>query len=115
MTSVNKGGTPTGVLFLGTAIAVGLVLSGSFETLIAIASFLFVAVYLSSFAAVFVLRGREPELPRPFKMWGYPWTSLAVLFASHAFQVASVVTALHSSLDRTQLPHFLFRGREEWG
>ena len=98
ITSVNKGGTPTGALFLGTAIAVALVLSGSFETLIAMASFLFVAVYLSGFAALFVLRVREPELPRPFKMWGYPWTNLAVLLASAAFLVGSVVADLKDAL-----------------
>ena len=96
--SVNKGGTPTVALLIGTAMAVTLVLSGSFETLIAIASFLFVAVYLSGFAALFVLRVREPELPRPFKMWGYPWTNLAVLLASAAFLVASVVADLKDAL-----------------
>ncbi len=91
LTSVNKGGTPTMALFLETGVAIALVLSGSFETLIAIASFLFVAVYLSGFAAMFVLRLRQPALPRPFKMWGYPWTNLIVFLGSAAFLVASVV------------------------
>jgi len=97
-TSVNRGGTPTAALFLGTAVAVGLVLSGSFETLIAMASFLFVAVYISGFAALFVLRVREPQLPRPFKMWGYPWTNSAVLVASAAFLVATIVADLKDAL-----------------
>ena len=96
--SVNKGGTPSAALFLGTIIPVVLVLSGSFETLIAITSFLFVAVYLSGFAALFVLRVREPDLPRPFKMWGYPWTNLAVLLASAAFLVGSVVADLKDAV-----------------
>lgn len=91
MTSINKGGTPAAPLLLCTAMALALVLSGSFETLIAIASFLFVAVYLSGFAALFVLRSREPELPRPFKMWGYPWTNLGVFLASATFLVLSVI------------------------
>lgn len=91
MTSINKGGTPTAPLLLCTATAVALVFSGSFETLIAIASFLFVAVYLSGFTALFVLRSREPELPRPFKMWGYPWTNLGVFLASAIFLVMTVV------------------------
>jgi APA family basic amino acid/polyamine antiporter len=66
-------------------------LSGSFETLIAVASFLYVAVYLSGFSALFALRMREPERSRPFKMWGYPWTNLGVLVASAIFLVLSVV------------------------
>jgi basic amino acid/polyamine antiporter, APA family len=91
VTTVNAGGTPSTALFLGAAVAIALALSGSFETLIAIASFLFVAVYLSGFCSLFVLRVREPNLPRPFKLWGYPWTNLGVLLASAAFLIASVL------------------------
>jgi APA family basic amino acid/polyamine antiporter len=97
-TTVNAGGTPSTALFLGAVAAMALALSGSFETLIAIASFLFVAVYLSGFCALFVLRVREPNLPRPFKLWGYPWTNLAVLLASAAFLVASVLGDLKNAL-----------------
>jgi APA family basic amino acid/polyamine antiporter len=97
-TSVNRGGTPGAALLVGTVAAIGLVLSGSFERLIAIASFLFVAVYLSGFAALFVLRAREPKLARPFRMWGYPWSNLAVLLASAAFLVATVVADLKDAL-----------------
>jgi APA family basic amino acid/polyamine antiporter len=91
MTLINKGGTPAAPLLLCTTTAVALVLSGSFETLIAVASFLYVAVYLSGFSALFALRMREPERSRPFKMWGYPWTNLGVLVASAIFLVLSVV------------------------
>jgi APA family basic amino acid/polyamine antiporter len=91
MTSINKGGTPTAPLLFSTATAAALILSGSFETLIAVASFLFVAVYLSGFTALFVLRSREPELPRPFKMWGYPWTNVGVFLASVTFLALTVV------------------------
>jgi basic amino acid/polyamine antiporter, APA family len=97
-TTVNKGGTPSMALLIGTTIAVALVLRGSFGTLVAIASFLCVTVYLSGFVALFVLRVREPELARPFKMWGYPWTNLAVLVASAAFLIASVVADLKDAL-----------------
>jgi basic amino acid/polyamine antiporter, APA family len=91
MTFINKGGTPTAPLLLCTATTVALVLIGSFERLIAVASFLYVAVYLSGFSALFALRMREPGLSRPFKMWGYPWTNLGVLVASAVFLLMSVV------------------------
>ena len=96
--SVNQGGTPTTALFLGALGAIALVLSGSFEKLSAIASFLFVTVYLSGFCALFVLRVREPNLPRPFKLWGYPWTNLGVLLVSAIFLVASIVADLKHAL-----------------
>lgn len=95
--SVNRGGTPTTALLLGTLAAIALVLSGSFEKVVAMASFLFVVVYLSGFCALFMLRVREPNLPRPFKLWGYPWTNWGVLLASAAFLVASIVGDLKNA------------------
>jgi APA family basic amino acid/polyamine antiporter len=96
--SVNAGGTPTLALFLGVLAAVALILSGSFETLVAISSFLFVALYLSGFCALFRLRKREPHLPRPFKLWGYPWTNLGIVIASVAFLIATIVGDLKDAL-----------------
>lgn len=98
MASVNSGGTPSVALLLGALAVICLVLSGSFDTLIAIASFLFVAVYISGFAALFRLRTREPELTRPFKAWGYPWSTLGVLLASAGFLIASVISDIKHSL-----------------
>lgn len=98
MASVNSGGTPSVSLLIGALAAIALILTGSFDTLIAIASFLFVAVYISGFVALFKLRAREPELTRPFKVWGYPWMTLGVLLASVGFLIASVISDLKHSL-----------------
>jgi APA family basic amino acid/polyamine antiporter len=98
VTSVNKGGTPTNALLLEAVAGTALILSGNFDKLVAIASFLFVAVYLSGFCALFVLRAREPNLPRPFKLWGYPWTNGLVLLASAAFLIASIAGDLKDAL-----------------
>lgn len=98
LTSVNARGTPTPALLMGTLLATVLALSGSFETLIAICSILFAAVYLSGFVSLFLLRRREPNLPRPFRIWGYPWSNLAVLLVSAAFLVAAVVADLKDAL-----------------
>lgn len=39
--------------------------------------------YLVAIASVFVLRARRPDLPRPYRTWGYPWTpALYVIAAS---------------------------------
>lgn len=98
MTSINSGGTPARALLAGALVVIGLVLSGSFDALIAIASFLFVTIYISGFVALLRLRVRRPELARPFKMWGYPWTLWGVLLVSAAFLVASVIGDLTHSL-----------------
>jgi len=96
--SVNSGGTPSAALLLIALASIALILSGGYEKLIALASFLFVALYLTGFCALFALRIREPDLPRPFKAWGYPWTTLGVLLASVAFLVATIVGALKDAL-----------------
>jgi APA family basic amino acid/polyamine antiporter len=98
MASVNSGGTPSVALLMSALVVIGLVLSGSFETLIAIASFLFVTVYISGFLALFKLRRRQPELTRPFKVWGYPWTTLGVLLASLGFLIAFVISDIKHCL-----------------
>ena len=66
--------------------------------MIAIGSVLFVAVYLSGFASLMILRRSEPDLPRPYKAWWYPWSTLLVLLASAAFLLGSVIGDLKHSL-----------------
>jgi len=89
--SVNSGGTPSAALLVVSLASIVLILSGGYERLIAVASFLVVVLYLSGFCALFALRVREPDLSRPFKAWGYPWINLGVLLASAAFLVATIV------------------------
>ncbi len=98
VTSVNQGGTPTVALLLCWFAGILLVLTGTFESLVAIASILFVAIYLPVFASLLVLRRKEPDLPRPYKAWFYPWTTLCVLLASAAFLIGSVIGDLRHSL-----------------
>jgi basic amino acid/polyamine antiporter, APA family len=75
MASVNSGGTPSVALLIGALAIIALVLSGSFETLIAISSFLFVSVYISGFAALFRLRVGQSKLTRPLKCGAIPGRS----------------------------------------
>ena len=57
----------------------------TFSTVITVLAFFFVANYTLSFASVFVLRRREPEKARPYKAWGYPWSTAIALAGSVAF------------------------------
>src|SRR6202171_3484798 len=56
-----------------------LVLSGTFETLADYAVFALWAFYGLMVAGVIVLRRKRPDLPRPYRMWGYPITPLLFL------------------------------------
>lgn len=95
---VDRKGTPTFGLWASTAVAVLTIATGTVETVIALAAFFFVANYTLSFISVFVLRRREPETPRPYRAWGYPWTTGIVLLGSIAFLVGAVVTDTRNAL-----------------
>jgi APA family basic amino acid/polyamine antiporter len=96
-TRVNAGGTPTLSLLLSTIAGVLFVL-GSFEIVIVMLSFFFVANYTLTYTSLFVLRKKEPQMERPYRAWGYPWTTAIALFASVLFLVASIVPDLKDAL-----------------
>ena len=87
---VSESGTPRMALLLTATVAALLVVTGSFEQFVALYSVLFLFLYISAFLAVFVLRYREPSLPRPFKAPGFPFTTGIVLLGSLAFLAAAV-------------------------
>jgi len=95
---VNKGGTPTITLLFSTIAATLFILSGTFNTVLAALAFFFVANYSMGYISVIVLRRRKPELPRPYRAWGYPWTTLIVLLGSIAFLIGAVITDKQNSL-----------------
>ena len=80
--TVNKGGTP-GFALLTTAItAIVLGTIGSFELLLAISQFLAVTIVILLVLSFFVLRRREPDAPRPFKAWGYPYAPAVMVICA---------------------------------
>ena len=96
---VNEGGTPTMALLASAIVAVIFVLFGrTFERVITVLAFFFVANYTLSFLSVFVLRKREPEKPRPYRAWGYPWTTALALVGSIAFLIGAIASDRANSL-----------------
>ncbi len=81
----------TRALLLSTIVGVLFVL-GSFERVIAMLSFFFVANYTLSYSSLFVLRKKEPNMPRPYRAWGYPWTTGIALAGSVLFLIGSIAT-----------------------
>jgi amino acid transporter len=79
--------TPSGALiFLGTVAAL-LALTGSFEELYSLFVFAVWIFFALTAIAVLRLRRTEPELLRPYRAWGYPWTPLVFLVAGVALTV----------------------------
>ena len=89
--AVSPGGTPRTALALTSAAVIVLILTGSFEQIIALSAVLFLTYYSSAFLAVFVLRYRAPDLPRPYRALGYPFSTAVVLAGSIAFLIVAVI------------------------
>jgi APA family basic amino acid/polyamine antiporter len=88
---VTAAGTPLVATLVTAAVAVVLIATGTFQKLVAIASFFLVFNYSVCCLALVVLRQREPQRPRPFRAWGYPWSAAIVLAGAAAFLVAAVI------------------------
>jgi APA family basic amino acid/polyamine antiporter len=86
---VGKSGTPRPVLLATAATSALFILSGRFEDIIAVAAILLAAMYCINYIAVIVLRIREPRMTRPFRAWGYPVSTVAVLICSFLFLVVA--------------------------
>lgn len=88
---VNPGGTPIVTLALSALLAVSFIVTGTFSQVIAIAAFFFVLQYVMSFSALFVLRRREPDRPRPYRAIGYPVSTAISWLGGVAFLIGVVV------------------------
>jgi basic amino acid/polyamine antiporter, APA family len=77
---INAGGTPTAALLVSTAVTAAFLLSGTFGAVLGVIALLLAVNYMLMFISLIVLRKREPDTPRPYRAWGYPWTTgIAIL------------------------------------
>jgi APA family basic amino acid/polyamine antiporter len=82
--------TPGNALWLHGIWASILVISGSFDLLADMFTFIAWIAYLMGAIGIFILRRKMPATPRPYKTWGYPLVpALFILFA--AFYVVCTI------------------------
>jgi APA family basic amino acid/polyamine antiporter len=86
----NRGGTPSVALFFSTLVAALFILTGTVDQVLAVVAFFFVVNYSISFFVVFFLRNREPDRERPYRAFGYPWTTGISFLGSLAFLYGAV-------------------------
>jgi basic amino acid/polyamine antiporter, APA family len=91
--------TPSGSLILLGSIAALLALSGTYEELYSLFVFAVWIFFALTAMALLRLRRKEPNLTRPYRAWGYPWTPLIFLIAAVALTLNLwVVRPVRSSL-----------------
>ena len=103
---VNKGGNPIAALLISASFTLILICIGSFEVLFSLGTFMTVIVWGLVYCALIKLRISEPDLHRPHKSWGYPFTSIVMILFSiilflgfaysdqKSFIVISIITVL---------------------
>ncbi|RLA32670.1 MAG: hypothetical protein DRR15_11445 [Gammaproteobacteria bacterium] len=83
---------PSNAIVLVGIIASIFALSGGYVEILGYIAFVIHFFVCLAVLAVIILRIREPELPRPYKVWGYPFTPVAFLLISAVYLFNLIVT-----------------------
>jgi amino acid transporter len=78
--------TPSGAVVFQGCVAILLVLTGTHQELYSYTMFATWAFMALTAVALIRLRATNPELLRPYRVWGYPWTPL--IFGAAAFAIS---------------------------
>ncbi len=90
--------TPVGGLWMQSAWAIVLTLSGGYEQLFTYSVFGSLLILLAAGSAVFVLRRRRPDLPRPYRVPGYPFVPIVFLASVVLMTLATLRASPRESL-----------------
>lgn len=72
-------GLPVNAFVFQTLVTLALIYTSTFDQVMLYASILLIANSTLAVAGVYVLRVNEPNLPRPYRTWGYPVTPAVFL------------------------------------
>jgi APA family basic amino acid/polyamine antiporter len=66
-------------------------LSGTFEQLITFVMVVSIMFWIAATVSVFTLRKKYPDLPRPYKTWGYPFIPIIFIIASSGILINALI------------------------
>ncbi len=72
-------GVPWAAIMFQSGVAVFFILTQTFDQILVFAGAMLAFNSLLAIVGLFVLRWRQPDLPRPYKTWGYPFVPLIYL------------------------------------
>ena len=90
--------TPGNAIIIQGLWAAVLTLTGTFEELITLVVFVNFMLWIASASTVFVLRKKQPDLDRPYKVWGYPYVPAFFIIFSSAIMVNTFFKSPEQSL-----------------
>ena len=75
-------GIPALAILVQSSMVVVLLIKSNFQSLLVYTQFVLALCSALTVLGVFVLRWRAPDLERPYRTWGYPWTPAIFLLIS---------------------------------
>lgn len=82
MSRTNRDGLPFIAILFQSSLTVIFILSSGFESVLVFAGFTLALNSFVTVLGVYVLRWRQPDLPRPYRTFGYPVTPLVYLLVT---------------------------------
>jgi APA family basic amino acid/polyamine antiporter len=79
--------TPAQALVLHGVVAALLTLTGTYGNLLDLTAFSSLLFNVLTVVGLFVLRRRQPDLPRPYRVWGYPFLPALYVLVSSFFLI----------------------------
>ncbi len=92
---LNKFWVPAVALMIQGGWASLLTISGTYSELLDYVIFAQLMFYVLTVGAVFVLRVKRPNAPRPYRAWGYPWVPALYIVAAVAMMLDLLVMKPH--------------------
>jgi len=108
--------TPAASIVAQALFSILLVLTGSLDSIANYVGFAITLFAGTAVAAIFVLRAREPNAPRPYRAWGYPVTPAIFVIVSaaivlNAFYTAPAVTFTGAAIILAGIPLYFYFSR----
>jgi basic amino acid/polyamine antiporter, APA family len=109
--------TPANALVLQGVIAAGLTLTGTYSDLLTLSAFSSLLFNTLTILGLFVLRRTRPDLPRPYRTWGYPvlplvYILVSVFFLYYIFKGEPTYSGLGLGLTLLGVPAYVYwKGR----
>lgn len=94
----NKKGIPVIAIILQSLIALILIFTSSFDAVLTYLGFTLTLFTTLTVLGLFILRINKPDLPRPFKAWGYPITPAIFILLNLGIIYHSLTSKLIESL-----------------
>ena len=92
---LNRNSVPAVALLMQAGWAAILAISGTYSELLDYVIFAQLLFYVLTVGAIFILRARAPEAPRPYRAWGYPWIPAAYIVAAVALMADLLIMKPH--------------------